>query len=246
MKIKLLPPLTRIEVTQPFGANYVNFYSQFGLLGHNGIDYSASIGTKLYSAHSGIVVKAGTDSDGGKTIEIVSTQVGEGYKTIYYHLNKIDVKVGDNVKEGQMIGETGNTGKYTTGPHLHFGLKIIIDGRTQNRGNGYNGAINPHDYFPKNYDKSRAYHRYGRDRNWTAEYQMRFAPNNIKSRWADAGRYIHGLSKKLYFSIPLSGEAINALVYGGWDFQSIINPAMAQVWRWYKKEEFLKNNPNLK
>jgi len=246
MKIQLLPPLKKRKVTQPFGVNYVNFYKSLGLLGHNGIDFRASIGTSLYAAHSGVVIIARTDSQGGKIIEIITSKTGEGYKTIYYHLNDIIVKVGDKIIAGQLIGQTGNTGKYTSGPHLHFGLKLTKNSVTQNKNNGYRGAIDPEPYFPKKYDKSRAYHRYGRKRNWTAEYCMRFAPINIKNRWTNAGRYIHKLSKRLYFSIPISGEMINALVYGGWDIDSVINPAMNQSWRWYKKSEFLEKYSNLK
>ena len=206
----------------------------------NGIDYRASIGTPLYACHGGEVLAARTDSSGGVYIEIISSRIGEGFKTIYYHLKDFIVQAGDTVTAGQLIGHTGNTGKYTTGPHLHLGFKFLMDGRTQNYGNGFRGAIDPTPYLPKNYQKSRAYHRYGRKRNWLAEYWMRFAPINIKNRWTESGRYIHKKSKRLKFLIPLSGEAVNAIIYGAWDLAAIINPAMTQNWQWYKKDEYLK------
>ncbi len=240
MKIELLPPLTKIRITQPFGANQVSFYREMGLIGHNGTDYRARRGTPLFACHAGIVVVSGIDGTGGKIIEIITNNDGEGYKTIYYHLSTMIVNVGEQVKAGQLIGSTGNTGKYTTGPHLHFGLKITINGVTQNKDNGFRGAVNPEEYFPKNYSKSRAYHRYGRKANWYAEYCMRFAPINVKNRWADAGRYVHRASKKLKFLIPLSAESTNALVYGGWSMKTVVDPAMTQIWRWYKKDEYLK------
>lgn len=101
-------------------------------------------------------------------------------------------------------------------------------------------------YFPKNFEKPPAYHRYGRKRNWYAEFCMRFAPCNIKNRWSEAGRYIHKVSSKLKFLIPISGEMTNALIYGGWDLQSVINPAMTQIWMWKKKSEYLEESPHVK
>lgn len=240
MKIELLPPLKNIDITQPFGANYVNFYAQLGLIGHNGIDYRAAIGTPLFAAHSGEVVVSGVDGDGGKCIEIITTNNGEGYKTIYYHLSGMVVQVGQKVVSGQLIGYTGNTGKYTTGPHLHFGLKITINGVTQDKDNGFSGAVNPEPYFPDGYDKSRAYKCYERKRNLQVEFWFRFAPVNVKNRWAEAGRYVHRASKRLFYSIPLDTEMANALLYGGWDLETVADPAMAQIWRWYKKDEWTR------
>ena len=236
--IKLYPPLLNIRINQSFGENDVSFYKNLGYMGHNGIDFRAGIGDLLFAAHDGIVVVAGIDGDGGKCIEIINLETGESYKTIYYHLNKILVNVGDKVIAGQLIGETGNTGKYTTGPHLHFGLKITINGVTQNKDNGFFGAVNPEPYFVKNFVESMARIRYNKNRNWQAEYWMRFAPQNVKNRWTDAGRYIHQLSKKLCYSIPISGDMINMLVYGAWDFHSVIDPKMKQICLWYTKEEY--------
>lgn len=245
MKIKLLPPLKNIDITQPFGENYVDFYKSMGLIGHNGIDYWARIGTNLFAAHSGVVVTAGTDGDGGKCIEILSNKTGDGYKTIYYHLNSIYVNVGDKVTTGQLIGQTGNTGKYTTGPHLHFGLKITKNGVTQNKDNGFRGAVNPGPYLPDGYDKSRSYKCYERKRNLQVEFWFRFAPAKIKNRWTEAGRYVHRAHKRLFYSIPIDTEMTNALLYGGWDLETVADPAMAQIWRWHKKDEWNRIKANL-
>lgn len=244
MSIKLSSPLKKTIITQPFGTNYLNFYSLLGLNGHNGLDFRARVGTKVYASHSGTITWAGKDSTGGIGVEILSEKHGEGFKTIYYHLSETFLQKGDTVIEGESIGLSGNTGKYTTGPHLHFGLKKTYNGITEDKHNGFWGAIDPYSYFPKNFDKSRAYHRYGRKRNWIAEFNMRFAPHKNEDRWSKAGRHIHKLSERLKYSLPLSGEKINALIYGGWDLESIINPAMRENWQWYKKDEFLrlKNN----
>lgn len=229
MKIQLQLPVKDVYINQPFGVNYVDFYKKLGLDGHNGLDFKAKTGCKLFACNGGIVTYASFDEGGGNTIIISSTLKGDGFKTIYYHLFRINVQKGQTVVAGDLIGLTGNTGKYTTGPHLHLGLKKIKDGATINWGNGYKGAIDPSKYFKKNWNKTHAYHRYYRERNWLAEYKMRF-----KNAWLHKQQIIRGKNP------IMKGEEINALVYGGWDYPSIINPAMYQVWAYMKKDEFTR------
>lgn len=226
--MKLKSPLKQIKVTQGWGFNYVDFYKKLGMLGHNGIDFRAKTGMMVYAAHNGVVQGAGTFSDGGIGVVILSQTVGTGIKTIYYHLQKTNVIQGQKVKAGDLIGFADNTGKYTTGSHLHFGLKETYNGKTINTDNGYRGAIDPAQYFEKNWDKSRAYHRYERDRDWPAEFKTRF-----KNAW------LHKYLIKRGINPILSGEKINAIVYGGWDIEAVINPAMFDNWSQLKKVEFL-------
>jgi len=180
------------------------------------------------------------DEGGGISIELLSNEKGEGFKTIYYHLKEAKVFKGDKIKEGQVIGLADNTGKYTTGDHLHFALKITNNGQTVNSNNGYLGAIDPAPYFKigKNWDKSSAYHRYGRNRNWLAEYWLRFAPAKENNQWANSGRWIQRQLAKLGLKAPLTGEQTNAIIYGGWDFEAVINPAMYEIWGWVTKNEY--------
>jgi len=223
-------PLKDIIVTQPFGVSYVDFYTALGLEGHNGIDFQLHTGCPVYAAHDGVVTRARKDSGGGVGIYICSTLRGEGIKTIYYHLQKCEVKRGDKVKCGQRIATGDNTGKYTTGSHLHFGLKEIYNGATINKDNGFNGAIDPAPFFEKNWDKSSAYHRYGRKQNWFAEFKMRF-----KNPWLHRQLNKRGLIRKVY-----NTEFINALVYGGWSFEDVTNPAFFLIWGFCKKDDYLK------
>jgi len=72
MKIKLELPVKDVYINQPFGVNYVGFYRKLGMDGHNGIDFKARTGCKLYAAHTGYVTFAGTDSGGGKCVVICS------------------------------------------------------------------------------------------------------------------------------------------------------------------------------
>lgn len=219
MDIKLIPPLRDIYVTQPFGVNYLDFYKKLGLAGHNGIDFLAYTGCAVTAAHNGVVVLAGTDGDGGIGIELLSQKTGEGYKTIYYHLKSIAVMVGNMVKAGQVIGIADNTGKYTTGDHLHFGLKPTFNGNTQTYDNGFNGALDPAKYFPADWELPPVRKFYGR-----------------KRVLADEVRIMTALTK--YLKRLPSWEQINACTYGNWDREAVANPAMRQLWAYMTKIEY--------
>lgn len=92
---------------------------------HEGIDFSAEIGTAIKSVAAGIVSWSGPKDNYGNLIEI---DHGNGYITRYGHINELFVKVGDKVDKGQLIASVGNTGR-STGPHLHF--EIEKDGQYQ-------------------------------------------------------------------------------------------------------------------
>ena len=92
---------------------------------HTGVDIAANLGTKIKSSTSGEVVLASEEGDYGKHLKI---QIGE-VSIIYAHCNKLYVKQGDKITQGQEIAEVGTTGN-STGPHLHFEIRIserIID-----------------------------------------------------------------------------------------------------------------------
>ena len=86
---------------------------------HKGIDISSSVGEKVIAAASGEVVISEYSYSAGNYIMI---NHGSGMFTIYMHLSKRLVNVGDEVSQGQQIGKVGSTG-YSTGPHLHFGVR---------------------------------------------------------------------------------------------------------------------------
>lgn len=107
------------RVTQWFGERPEK-YAHLGLAGHNGIDYGAPAGTPVLAAHEGIVT-VGEDPEGYGTF----VRVINGYRvTIYGHLSAITRKDGQRVQAGEQIGLVGSTG-WSTGNHLHFGLKWI-------------------------------------------------------------------------------------------------------------------------
>lgn len=85
---------------------------------HNGIDLAVPVGTPIKSPMPGIVDAITSGGDGGNQVIV---KHDNGFKTGYAHLSKQLVKKGDKVKQGDVIGLSGNTGK-STGPHLHFTL----------------------------------------------------------------------------------------------------------------------------
>jgi murein DD-endopeptidase MepM/ murein hydrolase activator NlpD len=88
---------------------------------HNGIDFAASIGTPIYATADGKVAVVDVKFSGyGKVVEI---DHGFGYRTRYAHMHDFAVRVGQNVKRGDLIGYVGNTG-LSTAPHLHYEVHI--------------------------------------------------------------------------------------------------------------------------
>lgn len=84
---------------------------------HEGMDFSAPIGTEVYATGDGTVSMVETSYSGyGKHVKI---NHGFGYESIYAHMSKFNVKVGQKVKRGDVIGYVGSTG-ISTGPHLHY------------------------------------------------------------------------------------------------------------------------------
>ena len=89
---------------------------------HTGLDFAAPEGRAIRAADAGKVVEAGPAGAYGNFVEIAH---GNGTRTRYAHLSKIDVKVGQKVARGERIGALGNTGN-SSGPHLHF--EVLIKG----------------------------------------------------------------------------------------------------------------------
>ncbi len=87
---------------------------------HLALDIARATGTPVKAADNGYIVAAGWSNDGyGNNIVI---DHGNGYQTLYAHLNRIYVKVGDSVGRGAQIGQMGSSGR-STGPHLHFEIR---------------------------------------------------------------------------------------------------------------------------
>ncbi len=106
------------EVTSEFGIRTHPISGDLRF--HAGIDIAADSGTKIYSAFDGEVVYADYDQWNGNFIKI---QHDNGIMTVYCHCEKLNVKVGQKIRAGEVIATVGSTGS-STGPHLHFELRV--------------------------------------------------------------------------------------------------------------------------
>lgn len=103
------------QVTSGFGWRIHPIYKTQEF--HSGMDFPAHQGTPVYATGNGIVEYAGMDNSGYGLHIIINHNFG--YQTLYGHLSKLAVRVGDKVKRGQLIGYVGSTG-LSTAPHLHY------------------------------------------------------------------------------------------------------------------------------
>jgi murein DD-endopeptidase MepM/ murein hydrolase activator NlpD len=132
-------------LTQGFGENPQN-YSQFGLDGHEGLDYvPRDADKKVYAVESGIVTSDVDDPVTGKSYGnnvVVHVPTNRRLWT-YAHLAENYVNKGEKVLRGQALGLMGSTGN-TTGPHLHLGLRLTdAAGKPLDTTNGFRGFIDP-------------------------------------------------------------------------------------------------------
>ncbi|HKP70043.1 MAG TPA: M23 family metallopeptidase [Pyrinomonadaceae bacterium] len=96
----------------PFGGRTYEF--------HAGMDIDGERGDAVLAPANGVVTEAGWKGGYGNMIEV---DHGNGLKTRYGHLSKIDVQIGDSITRGQVMAFVGSTGR-STGPHLHYELRL--------------------------------------------------------------------------------------------------------------------------
>jgi murein DD-endopeptidase MepM/ murein hydrolase activator NlpD len=121
-KFLVRTPIINAKFTSGYGSR---FHPILGYTRpHTGVDWAAPIGTPIFAAGSGVIVKAGWDSGYGRRIEI---QHANGYLTTYNHMSGFarGAIEGAKVHQGQVIGYLGQTG-LATGPHLHY--EVLVNG----------------------------------------------------------------------------------------------------------------------
>lgn len=104
-----------IRVSSPYGWRL--HPTEKETLFHEGIDIAAKPGTPIYSTAHGVVIEVRKSKYGYGNRIIIEHEFG--FKTLYAHLNKFYVRMGQEIKKNQKIGTVGNTGR-STGPHLHY------------------------------------------------------------------------------------------------------------------------------
>ncbi len=121
--------MEKINLIKPFEGNYPitfkfneapEWYIKIFKYPHNGVDFAMPVGTQLLAADNGVVIYADNTPDRDGIGLIIQHQYGQ---TIYWHTSINIAKYNQEVKKGQIIALSGNTG-VSTGPHLHFGLRL--------------------------------------------------------------------------------------------------------------------------
>lgn len=107
-----------LEMTSPFGVRMDPFLDRPAM--HPGVDLRGEVGEPVHATADGRVTMAGRDGGYGNMVEI---NHGNGLSTRFGHLSEIDVKVGQQIRVGQVIGKVGSTGR-STGPHLHYECRV--------------------------------------------------------------------------------------------------------------------------
>ncbi len=106
------------RVSGPYGRR--RYFNGHARKPHSGLDIAAPLGTPVLAAQTGTVINTGDYFFNGKAIFL---DHGQGWLTVYFHLDRIDVKPGQQVAQGETIGAVGMTGR-ATGPHLHWGVSL--------------------------------------------------------------------------------------------------------------------------
>ena len=112
------PIFGEIDLTSSFGVRPDPFLGRPAM--HTGLDFRSAIGDPVRATANGTVETAGWNGGYGKQVEI---DHGNGFSTRYGHLSEIEVRPGQSVKIGQIIGRVGSTGR-STGPHLHYETRL--------------------------------------------------------------------------------------------------------------------------
>lgn len=111
-------PVNGGRLSSPFGLR--RFFNGQERNPHSGLDFAVPAGTPIKAPAAGVVVLVGDYFFNGKTVFI---DHGQGFISMFCHMSAVDVKVGDEVPRGGVVGKVGATGR-ATGPHLHWNISL--------------------------------------------------------------------------------------------------------------------------
>ena len=125
-KALMKTPINGARLSSPYGMRKhpIDGFNKM----HRGTDFAAPMGTPIMASGDGVITKASWCGGGGNCVKI---KHNSSYSTVYAHMSKFSIlsKIGNRVKQGQIIGYVGSTGK-STGPHLHY--EVIFNGKRIN------------------------------------------------------------------------------------------------------------------
>ena len=127
--LPLKPPMQYYYVSSPFGKRIHPRTKKYQM--HKGIDMAGTWQEEVRAAADGVVFFSGRNGSFGKTVKI---RHKHGTTTLYGHLHKLNVKKGQYVSEGQIVGKMGSTGR-VVGAHLHYEIRVDMK------------AVNPYDFI---------------------------------------------------------------------------------------------------
>jgi murein DD-endopeptidase MepM/ murein hydrolase activator NlpD len=112
-----IPVVGKIKISSEYGLRR-NPFGGGSYEVHRGIDFVGAVGNIITATGDGVVTLAGHNGGYGITVTI---DHGNGYESLYAHMSKLEVAVGESINRGQIIGYIGSTGR-SSGPHLHYSL----------------------------------------------------------------------------------------------------------------------------
>lgn len=239
---KLSDPLGFMSVLQGYGENAVSFYKDMGLDGHPALDLRAQISTHVFASIDG-TARVFTDNihdpviqNRGQGVWVYSDPIeheGQQWRigVLNYHLSEQLVQNNTRVIRGQLIAYTGNTGRLTTGPHDHFGVRpqVMRDGYWNNPeiNNGYNGYLDPQLFLT--YQKPMADNLYN------------LYPHTLIKLEEGAGGFGWWNGERFYVD-DLAKIQASWMVANGGDIKGKTAHFTQEAWDAYPKKYDLKNN----
>lgn len=224
-------------LTQPYGVDYLGSYgpggqsyADIGLkAGHNGWDLSAPTGAAVLACMDGDMTYTPGTTGYGNNIRLRNKELG--LEIVYGHLLYLIGSNNRQVKAGELIARGNNTG-FSTGPHLHLGVRHIYwqNGAgpfVRDAGNVMFGYIDPTPLFaPDVFDLPV-------DKQYGLTPLTPGVPS--ETEWYEKSEWVFKNLKRL-----LSTREMKALRYGFWDLRTVLDPAMFQVWSEMHKPEAQK------